>query len=80
MSDALLLVVFLVAAAVSLVTSWVLVTRLERVGARLGLTEALLGMLAALAADAPEITAAVTALAGHQRPDRCWCGDRLKRV
>ena len=66
MSDALLAVVFVVAAAVSLGTSWVLVSRLERIGARLGLTEALLGMLAALAADAPEITAAVTALAGHQ--------------
>ena len=50
----------------SLGSSWVLVSRLERVGARLGLSEALLGMLAALAADAPEITAAVTALAGHQ--------------
>lgn len=64
--DALLAVVFAVAAMVSLATSWVLVSRLERVGARLGLSEALLGMLAALAADAPEITAAVTALAGHQ--------------
>jgi cation:H+ antiporter len=53
------------AAAVSLVTSWVLVSRLERVGARLGLSEALLGMVAALAADAPEITAAVTALSGR---------------
>ena len=65
MSDALLAVVFISAAMVSLGTSWVLVSRLERVGARLGLSEALLGMLAALAADAPEITAAVTALAGH---------------
>ena len=65
-SDALLAAVFVVAAMVSLATSWVLVSRLERVGARLGLSEALLGMLAALAADAPEITAAVTALAGHQ--------------
>ena len=64
-SDALLVVIFLAAASVSLAVSWVLVSRLERVGARLGLTEALLGMLAALAADAPEITAAVTALAGH---------------
>ena len=64
--DALLAVVFAMAAMVSLATSWVLVSRLERVGARLGLTEGLLGMLAALAADAPEITAAVTALAGHQ--------------
>lgn len=66
MSDPLLGAVFVVGAAVSLGASWVLVSRLERVGARLGLAEALLGMLAALAADAPEITAAVTALAaGH---------------
>jgi cation:H+ antiporter len=64
-SDLLLVLVFVIAAIVSLGVSWVLVSRLERVGARLGLSEALLGMLAALAADAPEITAAVTALAGH---------------
>ncbi len=62
MSDPLLGGVFVLAAAVSIAFSWVLVTRLERVGARLGLSESLLGMLAALAADAPEITAAVTAL------------------
>lgn len=64
-SDALLAIAFALGAAVSLGTSWLLVSRLERIGARLGLTEALLGMLAALAADAPELTAAVTALAGH---------------
>jgi Ca2+/Na+ antiporter len=67
LSDALLAVVFVVAAMVSLGMSWVLVSRLERVAARLGLSEALLGMLAALAADTPEITAAVTALAGISR-------------
>jgi cation:H+ antiporter len=66
MSDGLLAVVFGLAAVLSLGTSWVLASRLERVGARLGLSEALLGMVAALAADAPEITAAVTALAGHK--------------
>ncbi|MGN6170392.1 MAG: hypothetical protein ACTHQQ_19810, partial [Solirubrobacteraceae bacterium] len=66
LSDPLLLVVFLAGAGVSLGTSWLLVSRLERIGARLGLTEGLLGLLAALAADAPELTAAVTALAGHQ--------------
>lgn len=65
MSDALLAGVFVLGAMLSLATSWVLVSRLERVGARLGLSEALLGMLAALAANAPEITAAVTALAGN---------------
>jgi len=58
---------FVVGAGVSLVTSWVLVSRLERVGERLGLSEALLGLVAALAADAPEVTASVTALAHHQR-------------
>ena len=65
MSDALLAALFLVSGLVSLLFSWLLVTAIERVGARLALTEGLLGMLAALAADAPEITAAVAALAGH---------------
>ena len=60
------LAAFLIGAIVSLGTSWVLVSRLERVGERLGLSEALLGMVAALAADAPEITAAITALVHHQ--------------
>jgi cation:H+ antiporter len=64
-TDTALGVIFVLGAAVSLAASWQLVTSLERVGARLNLSEALLGMLAALAADAPEITAAVTALARH---------------
>jgi cation:H+ antiporter len=55
------------AAAVSLAVSWLLVSRLERVGARLGLSEALLGLVAALAADAPQVTAAITAMAGHRQ-------------
>ncbi len=68
MSDLFLAITFALAAAVSLGASWLLVRSLERVGARLRLSEALLGMLAALAADAPEITAAVTALVhGSQR-------------
>jgi cation:H+ antiporter len=58
---------FVLGATVSLAMSWVLVTRLERVGERFGLSEALLGMVAALAADAPEITASITALAHQQR-------------
>lgn len=58
-------VIFIVGAAVSLATSWVLVTRLERVGERLSFSEASLGMVAALAADTPEITASNTALAHH---------------
>jgi cation:H+ antiporter len=59
--------VFLAGVVVSLATSYLLVTRLERIGERLGLSEALLGVVAALAADAPEITSAVTALTSHQQ-------------
>jgi cation:H+ antiporter len=66
-SDAPLVAVFVTGIVVSLCSSWMLVVRIERVGARLGLSEGLLGMLAALAADAPEITAAVTALAHHDQ-------------
>jgi cation:H+ antiporter len=58
---------FIAAAAVSLGVSWLLVSRLERIGERLGASEALLGLLAALAANTPEITSSVTALAHHQR-------------
>jgi cation:H+ antiporter len=64
---ALAFTAFIVGALVSLATSWILVTRLERVGQRFGLSEALLGVVAALAADAPEITAAISAISGHQR-------------
>jgi cation:H+ antiporter len=67
MSDALLAIVFLLGAATSLLVSWLLVVSLERVGARFGFSESALGMLAALAADAPEITAAVTALARNDQ-------------
>jgi cation:H+ antiporter len=59
-------VLFLLGTAVSLAGSYVLVTRLERLGERVGLSEALLGMVAALAADAPEITSAVVALTHGQ--------------
>jgi cation:H+ antiporter len=66
-SDPLSGVIFVLSVAVSLAASWMLVVRLERVGARLGVSEALLGMLAALAADAPEITAAISALVNHDQ-------------
>ena len=58
---------FVVAGAIALAASALLVVRIERVGARLGLTEAALGLVTALAANAPEITSAVTALSGGQR-------------
>src|SRR5215472_15278504 len=67
MTTPLAVAAFLAGAVVSLATSWLLVSRLERVGARAGLPEALLGVVAALAADAPEVTAAVTAMAGGQQ-------------
>ena len=57
---------FVVAALATLASSAVLVTRIERVGARLHFTEAILGLTAALAANAPEITSAVTALVKGQ--------------
>lgn len=66
LSDPVLIALFLAAALVSLGASWLLVVRLERLGARLRLPEAVLGLVAALAADAPEIGAAVTALVGHR--------------
>lgn len=61
------LTAFIAGALVSLAFSWVLVTRLERVGERFGLSEALLGVVAALAADAPEITSSISAISQHQR-------------
>jgi cation:H+ antiporter len=66
MSTPLAAAIFATAAVLSLGASAVLVVRLERLGARLGLSEALLGLVAALAADTPEITSAVTALAHGQ--------------
>jgi Ca2+/Na+ antiporter len=58
-------VLFVLGAGLSLGAGWLLVVRLERLGERIGLSEALLGVVAALAADAPEITSAVTALLHH---------------
>jgi cation:H+ antiporter len=57
-------VVFGLSAALSLGASVLLVSRLERVGERLGVSEALLGLIAALSADGPEITSSVAAIAG----------------
>ena len=65
MSDLSLSLLFAFACAVSLATSWLLVSSLGRIGHKLGLSEALLGVATALAADAPEITAAVAALVRH---------------
>ena len=58
---------FIFGAVLSLGASVLLVTRLERLGARFGAPEAMLGIAAALAADSPEIATALTALARGQR-------------
>lgn len=47
--------------------SEVLVVRIERIAERAHLSDALLGAIAALAADSPEITSAITAIAHGQR-------------
>jgi cation:H+ antiporter len=58
---------FVLAAVTSLATSWLLVSRLERLGERVGMSEVVLGLVAALAADAPEITSAISAISEHQQ-------------
>jgi len=55
-------------AVVSLATSWVSCPA-GAGGERFGLSEALLGIVAALAADAPEITASITALKSAREGD-----------
>src|SRR5215470_1180614 len=62
MTPATAIPVFLVSIAVMLAASAVFARRLDHIGLRLGLPEALLGLLTALAADAPELASAVTAL------------------
>ncbi|HUE61362.1 MAG TPA: hypothetical protein VMO88_17470 [Acidimicrobiales bacterium] len=59
-------VAFPVAALLALASSFVMVSRLERVAGRLRLSEAMLGLAVALAADSPEITSSVTASAHGQ--------------
>ena len=55
------LFVFPLGAVFSLGASALLVSRLERVAGHFGLSEAMLGLVVALAADSPEITSAVSA-------------------
>jgi cation:H+ antiporter len=66
MTPALASPLFVASIALMLIASAVFARRLDRVGLRLGLPEALLGVLTALAADAPEISSAIAALAQHE--------------
>src|SRR2546428_9787802 len=53
--------------ALTVASSIVLARELDRLGERLGFSEALLGIVTALGADAPEIASAVSAVvAGHE--------------
>ena len=57
---------FLGGLVVTIASSLVLARELDRIGERLGFSEALLGIVTALGADAPEISSAVAAIvAGH---------------
>lgn len=66
MTPAAAIPVFLVSIAVMLAASSAFAGRLDHIGIRLGLPEALLGLLTALAADAPELASAVTALVANR--------------
>ncbi len=57
------LIYFLASVAVTLAAAAFFARRLDRVGLRLGLPETMLGLLTALAADAPETASAIAALA-----------------
>ncbi len=59
---ALTLLLFLASLAVTLAAAGFFADRLDHVGPRLGLPEAIVGLLTAVAADAPEISSAVVAL------------------
>lgn len=62
MTPAAAIPLFLGSVAVMLAAASVFAGRLDHIGLRLGLPETLLGLLTALAADAPELASAVTAL------------------
>jgi cation:H+ antiporter len=67
MSIPVALLLFAGAFALTVASSIVLARELDRIGERLGFSEALLGIVTALGADAPEIASAVAAIvAGHK--------------
>ena len=62
MPTALAIPVFIASLAATLAAAALFADRLDRLGVRVGLPEALLGLLTAVAADGPEITSAIVAL------------------
>lgn len=65
MTPALATPLFLASTALMLVAAAQFARRLDHIGLRLGLPEPVLGLLTALAADAPEISSAIVALVQH---------------
>jgi cation:H+ antiporter len=66
MTPAAAIPVFLVSIGVMLAASAVFAGRLDHIGLRLGLPETVLGLLTALAADAPEISSAISAIVQNE--------------
>jgi cation:H+ antiporter len=67
MTPAAAIPVFLASIALMLGASAIFAGRLDHIGLQLGLPETLLGLLTALAADAPELSSAITALVSHEK-------------
>jgi cation:H+ antiporter len=66
MTPAAAVPVFLLSIGLMLAASAIFARRLDHIGLRLGLPETLLGVLTALATDAPEISSAISALFQHE--------------
>ena len=69
MTPAAAIPVFLASVALMLGAAAVFAGRLDHMGIRLGWPETVLGLLTALAADAPELVSAITALVEHRRAE-----------
>ena len=67
MSPALAIPLFLLSVAVTLSAAALFADRLDHIGPRIGLSEPLVGLLTALAADGPEISAALIALSAGEK-------------
>jgi cation:H+ antiporter len=66
MTPSLAAPLFVASVALMLLAAAQFASRLDEIGLRLGLPEALLGLLTALASDAPEISSAIVALVQHE--------------
>lgn len=62
MSTPIAVLLFVVSLAATLAASALFARRLDRIGSRLGIHEAVLGLLTALAADGPELSSGLTAM------------------